>query len=52
MNAKPQAIAFNVFAFVGHGFSDNSSKANFLINTKDTNGVWTVENINVDDLAN
>ena len=44
-------MAFNVFAFVGHGTIDDKDKALFLVNTKGGNGVSTVQTINVDDLA-
>jgi hypothetical protein len=44
-------MAFNVFAFVGHGTIDDKDKALFLVNTKGKNGVSTVQTINVDDLA-
>jgi len=44
-------MAFNVFAFVGHGAIDDKDKALFLVNTKGKNGVSTVQTINVDDLA-
>jgi hypothetical protein len=47
-------MAFNVFAFVGHGFIDDKDRALFLVNSKDKDGevtVQTVQTINVDDLA-
>jgi hypothetical protein len=44
-------MAFNVFAFVGHGAIDDKEKALFMVNTKGKNGVSTVQTINVDDLA-
>lgn len=34
MYAKPQTMAFNLFAFVGHGFIDDKDRALFLVNTK------------------
>ena len=51
MNAKPQAMAFNVFAFVGHGFIDDKDRALFLVNTKEKDGEVTVQTIHVDELA-
>ena len=50
-SAKPHAMAFNVFAFVGHGVIDDKDRALFLVNTKGKDGEVTVQTINVDDLA-
>ena len=50
--ARPHAIVFNVFAFVGHGIIDDKGRALFLVNTKEKDGVMTVQSINVDELAN
>jgi len=44
-------MAFNVFAFVGHGIIDDKDRALFLVNTKGKDGEITVQTINVDELA-
>jgi hypothetical protein len=44
-------MAFNVFAFVGHGIIDEHNRAIFLVNTKGKDGIPTVQKINVDELA-
>jgi hypothetical protein len=49
--AKPEAIVFNFFAFVGHGVIDEKERALFLVNTKGKDGALRVQTINVDELA-
>ena len=49
--ANPEAMVFNVFAFVGHGIIDEKDRALFLVNTKEKDSGATVEAINVDELA-
>jgi hypothetical protein len=44
-------MAFNVFAFVGHGIIDDKDRALFLVNTKGKDKLITVQAINVDELA-
>ena len=50
-SARPHAMHFNVFAFVGHGIMDDNNRAIFLVNTMGTDKIVTVQTINVDELA-